>query len=866
MLSDDEQVPIQLTGSGPKSAARRLAVENCVPPEITRRRIRFIHTFASLRIGGNTLGPGDIGCEQASSSRDVCSLRHTLSSARRQYMNRMGADPNTTWERLVAIESIKFIKNVGRFGKTAGGNLQFERLTLIHADNGRGKSTIAAILRSLGSGDSNPILERHRLGADEPPHVVIDCGELAVFRNGTWSESEPGIRVFDDQFVDENVYSGLEVESVHRKNLHAWIIGSKGVRLNRELSALVAKNSAHNDRLREIESEIPPSVLDGLNMDDFCALEPIPDVEESIAELERRQAALDDQERIMTFPSFDPLSIHTFSISELETLLAEGLPTIDEAALLRVAEHCSQIGQGAERWISEGMGFLGSGDAGTRSNCPFCGEPLDGVVLVQHYRSYFNAEYAALKNRIETALGGHRDVLSSDALSGFERGAPLLRERAGFWARYCDVPDTTLDAQPIATCWTTLHSAITKQLQDKQNRPLDQIELSDDVRRGAAALAIHANVIRALNERIGSVNAEISRIKGDVQAEDRSVLDKEIARSKRIRKRHSPEIALMCDQYATQSRAKRQTERKRRRVRQEFSEERRNAFGEYSKILNGYLSEFNADFRIEELQFTNPGGIPSSNYHLMVNECAVPLTAAETLEGASILAEFRNTLSSGDRRTLALAVYFAALDRESDGEGSIAVVDDPAASLDDHRSVATAQAIVALAGRVSQVIVMSHNRDFLGRVFRLKGDLHCAQLQISDKGARSGMEPWDVTVALQAVHDLRHERFTAFLDGGTDDLIGVAQCIRLHLETFLGVVAPADFPPGTTLGSFVEKCKLRLAEGNPILDAPRIEELRKLNEYSREFHHSGESDWKPPKAYRTELGGFIRRTMAFAHL
>ena len=85
------------------------------------------------------------------------------------------------------IRAIKYIKNVGRFQEVVAGDCEFARLTLIHAENGRGKSTLAAIFRSLESGAPGPILERHRLGSKDPPRVVVDCADILVFENGSWN-------------------------------------------------------------------------------------------------------------------------------------------------------------------------------------------------------------------------------------------------------------------------------------------------------------------------------------------------------------------------------------------------------------------------------------------------------------------------------------------------------------------------------------------------------------------------------------------------------------------------------------------------------------------------------------------------------
>src|SRR5208283_5571110 len=115
------------------------------------------------------------------------------------------------------ITRIQLIRNVGQFDSiTPAPNVQLAPLTLVYAENGRGKTTLAAILRSLATGNSIPIAERRRLAALNPPHVVVEVTggpPPAVFENNTWNRTIPNMTVFDDVFVDENVYSGLAVES-----------------------------------------------------------------------------------------------------------------------------------------------------------------------------------------------------------------------------------------------------------------------------------------------------------------------------------------------------------------------------------------------------------------------------------------------------------------------------------------------------------------------------------------------------------------------------------------------------------------------------------------------------------------------------
>ena len=74
---------------------------------------------------------------------------------------------------------------------------------------------------------------------------------------------------------------------------------------------------------------------------------------------------------------------------------------------------------------------------------------------------------------------------------------------------------------------------------------------------------------------------------------------------------------------------------------------------------------------------------------------------------------FRNTLSAGDRNTLALAFFFASLDQDPNLAQKIVAIDDPMTSLDEHRSLTTVQELRAMQDRVSQLLGFSHSKPFL---------------------------------------------------------------------------------------------------------------------------------------------------------
>jgi wobble nucleotide-excising tRNase len=61
-----------------------------------------------------------------------------------------------------------------------------------------------------------------------------------------------------------------------------------------------------------------------------------------------------------------------------------------------------------ETWLAEGLQYI----AGEK--CPFCGQGLTGINLIQAYRSFFSREYHILRNEV-TGLSGQVEGASETA-------------------------------------------------------------------------------------------------------------------------------------------------------------------------------------------------------------------------------------------------------------------------------------------------------------------------------------------------------------------------------------------------------------------------------------------------------------------
>lgn len=763
------------------------------------------------------------------------------------------------------INSIQLLRNIGLFDSVAAAaNIALARFTLVYAENGRGKTTLAAILRSLATGDPVPIAERRRLAAQHPPHVVLNCDggpPAAMFQNNGWNRTLPNLAVFDDVFIDQNVYSGLAVEAGHRQNLHELILGAQAVALNQQLQQIIRRIEEHNTALREKAAAIPAADRGGLSIDEFCALPAHPGVDAAIEATERNLAAARERNPVRTTQLFDVLSLPAFDMAAIDGILGEDLPALDAAAAAQVQAHLAGLGPGGEAWVGEGMRRVPQPVAGAATvNCPFCAQDLAVSPVINHYRAYFSTAYAELKRRVADTLAGINRTHGNDLPASFERAVRVAVEQRQFWSRFCDVPEIAMDTAAIVRDWRSALEAIAAALARKQAAPLERMTLPQEARDAVAAYEAHRQRVAELSAGLQQANATIQVTKEQAAAGNPAAIEADLSRLKAVKARHTAAVVAHCDNYLAEKTAKTATELQRDQTRNQLDQQRAAVFAGYETAVNLYLQRFNAGFRLDSVSYAQTRGGPTCTYNVVINNTAVAVgTAAAPGEPS-----FRNTLSSGDRNTLALAFFFASLDQDPALGNKIVAIDDPISSLDDHRSLTTVQEIRRLGDRAGQVVVLSHNKPFLCRIWEGTDQTLRAALQVVRDGAGSTVRPWNVEQDCITEHDRRHALLRDYLAGAAPNNREVARAIRPLLEAFFRVACPEHFPPGTLLGPFRHLCSQRAGTPQQILDAQALQELGDLTEYANRFHHDTNPIWETEAINDGELEGFVRRALSFA--
>ena len=761
------------------------------------------------------------------------------------------------------INRIKLLRNIGQFDSVdTGATIDLGRLVLVYAENGRGKTTLAAVFRSLATNDPLPIIERSRLAAQHSPHIVLECEggpPDAMFQDGAWNHTGPQMALFDDVFVDQNIHSGLAVDPRHRQNLHELVLGVRGVRLSRKLQRLVSRIEEHNRALREKSDTISESERGGLSADDFCTLPELQDVDAEIEAAERALAAARDQDAVCTTPLFEPFRLPAFDTGAISDILAHELSDLDAAAEARVRAHVEALGPDGEQWVSDGMQRITPPfDEGT---CPFCAQDLAGSALLSHYRAYFSEGYTDLKRKVEEILATVRCGHAGNVAAAFERAVRMASERRQFWSRFCEVPEVSIDTVAIANDWNAAREGVLAALTSKQASPLERRVLAEETRVAIAAYEVHRQTIAEVSASLTSVNEAVQRVKDQAAEDNRNVILTDLSRLRATKARHLPEIADLCDDYVAEKEAKARTEIKRTVVRTALDGYQTNAFPASQATINQFLSRFNAGFSIDRVTSAMTRGGATCTYDVVINGSAVAVASSTTPQGVP---SFSNTLSAGDRNTLALAFFFASLRQDPDLGNKVVLIDDPISSLDDHRSLTTVQEVRRLAGQAGQVFVLSHDKRFLCDVWAGADPTMRVALEIARDNAGSTLRTWSVGQDSITEHDRRHARMRDYVNSGNGDLREVASSIRLHLEGFLRVAQPEQFPPGTMLGPFLNRCRERLDQPDEILDRAATAELSELVEYANRFHHNMNLAQEIEVINDSELRGFVERALNFA--
>lgn len=749
------------------------------------------------------------------------------------------------------------IKNIGRFQNyTAVGAVILKRFNLVFAENGRGKSTLCAILRSAQSNDPGHVIGRQTLGSVEAPqvHILTTTGSI-TFKAGIWSQPMPRLVIFDSTFVAENVFSGDFVDLDHKRNLYRVIIGNAGKPLAQKVNDLDVQIRTTTSTIRNKRATIEGRVPSGFGFDAFVSLTADPDIDAKIVEKERELEAVQQGAQLRARAGLSLISVPDVPAS-LGELLQRTIAGLSAAVEQRIAAHIAkhQMQDNGEAWLQEGLAYIQD------ESCPFCDQSLEGVGLVHSLSTFFGDAYERLKAEIAEMRQHIATAFSDRAIGEAERSIDGNTGSVEFWTRYCKIVAPILSSpQGFSRSLRELRDAALALLDRKTATPLEIVQIDQRLSSAANVVTALRASLAEYNKAVTKAQAVITDKKKSLEGANVDLTRKELLHLKAIKARHTPEAIKACNEYGVSAHQKKQLEQQKETARDKLDEHTRTVITTYEQTINKLLKDFQAGFRITGTRHAYPGGIPSSSFQILINDVAVDLGDATTALNEP---SFRNTLSSGDKSTLALAFFLAQLEHDPDKPNRVVIFDDPFNSQDSFRKEHTVQQIRKCGEACSQVMVLSHDRTFLRRLYDHlnQRSLEVKCLQLARMGERlTRILPWDIEEATQTHYQAGLTALSNYYNSTEGAPIEISAKMRSVLETYCRMHYPSLFNNNDELGIICGK--IRDAGPNHEL-SQFYDDLDAINEYSRDHHHGDKPGVPPSYIDETELQGFVEKTLS----
>ncbi|MCX6968361.1 MAG: AAA family ATPase [Verrucomicrobia bacterium] len=757
------------------------------------------------------------------------------------------------------LERIEQIQGIGLLHDANGKPFKFQKATLIYADNGRGKTTLASVMRSLATGDTSAISSRATVDAKLAPKAILQLGSghRVTFQNGAWSQLRPELLIFDSDFIERNVHSGGVVNTDHRKSLLEFALGESAVaaRNQEEIATNDAKTAG--DKVRQLTAQLS-GYHQGSTLDVFEKLPEIPDADAQIAALQTRVTAAAGIAFIAKRPVPAPVLMPSLDVDALFSLLGKTMEDIQEDAERIVRAHVTALATpGVENWLSQGQSFVHG------ETCPYCGQVTTGLDLVRAYRTHFNAAYADLKDKVSRLHPGVLTKTDPVIIENFAKGISDANEKAVGWEDHVSVKAAIFDEAAATKIIQDLRELLVGLALEKQASPTVAVGNNQNKSTAGRLWQNLTELMQRANQEILAAKTAIEAFRTKLSTEKVDDLQRQILRLQLSKQRHTQVVRDIFGKLVTARNEVVQAERQKKTARDKLNTLMSTTLSQFEKSINALLLKFGAAFSIEKMAANFRGGSPRSEYGLALRGKSIQI------DGAAL--SFATALSEGDKRTLAFAFFVASTLANPKLGQRIVVIDDPMCSLDLNRKQHTQTVLRQIFNGAEQLIVLAHDPFFLRdvrdslMVKNASSPISVLQLRIA-QGGYSDFDNFDVDKECESPYFRHHRMLADFINNGSGELRHIAKAIRPALEGYLHRRFPGLVPRDMMFGQVIAFIK-DTKPPEPICHAKcLVDELQEINDYAGQFHH----DTNPGNAdtvvvVSTELQTFAVRALNVIH-
>ena len=756
------------------------------------------------------------------------------------------------------LERIESIQGVGLLHDANGKPYTCHKATLIYADNGRGKSTLATVMRSVASGDATLIAHHKTVDGTLPPKVALQfaSGHKVTFSANTWSEARPEVLVFDADFVERNVHSGGAVNTGHRKSLLEFALGEAAVAARTAVDKATGAAKSAADRVQSLSGQLS-GYHTGLTLAQFEALTKVADADAQVVALQKRVTAANNAATILAKPVPGMIPEPVFDIDGLFASFGISLQDVHADAESVVKAHVLRLGGGAaEGWLSQGQHFANG------ETCPYCGQDTADVDLIRAYQTHFNAAYSALKSKVAGLRNIASDGTTPALVEAFSQGVSTAKAQVAAWSELAPVEPIGFAEKDAKAALTELQNFVLRFVGRKETAPTESVASPADLDKATSLWNNVVAAMKAANATIKSAAEVIATYKGKLAADDLQLLTQQIARLEAGKRRHDSAVVDLFSEFNMARTDSTKAEATKKSERDKLDVLMTTTLSQYEKSINALLKNFGTTFSIKGMGANFRGSAPRSEYGLLLRGKDV------ALEGGP--PSFSTTLSEGDKRTLAFAFFIASTLADNKLSSRVVVVDDPMCSLDLNRKHHTRAVLKRLHSKAEQLVVLAHDpyflRDLRDALSKDDTGTPIAQFQLAlAADDYTGFAELDIDKECESAYFQHHRLLNEFAAGTNADTKAVSKAIRPMLEGYLHRRFPGLVPKSLMFGRVV--VLIRDADAaSPLRHAQSlVAELGDINEYAGQFHHDTNPGADTAVIVAAELKTFVVRALHLVH-
>lgn len=756
------------------------------------------------------------------------------------------------------LERISDIQGIGLLYQANGKPHTCQKATLVYADNGRGKSTLATIFRSAATGNAGLITACKTIDGTLPPKVVLQfgSGHKVSFDNGAWSEQRPELLVFDADFIGRNVHSGGAVNTEHRKNLLEFALGEAAVAARMAVDAATTKSKEASDKVKGLEGQLSGHHV-GLTLTQFERLSQVPDLDVKVADLQSRLTAASNVAVIQAKPVPKMVTEPSFDIDFLFSGLGLSLQDVHAEAEQAVKQHIAKLGgKGAESWLSQGRQFHNG------VTCPFCDQDISNNDLVRAYQTHFNVAYGEMKAKVAALQSAVTVATAVNVVDAVGQAVGVAAAHAAGWTEHVATKPISFELDAARAALTAFREFVTDLTRRKAAEPAEPFGGAEEKSTAAALWEQVLIPVRSANAGIKAAEGLIGGYKAKLSGDSVQVLQQQVQQLQATKRRYDPKVVKLLSEIVDARKTVDISEKAKKAARETLDGLMTTTLSKYQVAINALLKSFGASFSIKGMSANFRGSAPRSEYGLSLRGNDV------ALEGGA--PSFATALSEGDKRTLAFAFFVASTLEDPKLSSRTVVVDDPMCSLDLNRRHHTRAVLKKIHSKAAQIVVLAHDAYFL-RDLRdaLRKEDNSAAIAVFQLAAApnsyTDFVSLDIDKECESDYARHHRALNDFGAGVGGDPKFVAKAVRPMLEGYLHRRFPGLVPKNLLFGQVVIQIRDSVTP-SPLCHAKNlVDELNEINDYAGQFHHDTNPDADSVSVTASELKTYVDRALAVVH-